>query len=329
MIFRCTGRRRSQQAGYVLLAILFALTLMVIGLAIAAPRAAVAVQRTKEGELIRRGEQYALGIRRFYKKFGRYPSSIDQLENTNNIRFLRRRYLDPLTGKDDWTPIQYGQARPALGFFGQKVINVGGVNPSGPGLGPSTTGTGLGTSNSSSTFGSGNSGFGSSSFGSSASGSSSNSSSASSPNPNGTSATDSTNSTGAGSTNPNNPSNPTGTAGNPISGDQLSGRTFGGGAIVGVSVPSQKQSLKEFQQQDHYKDWQFVYDPTMDPTLRGMPGVGGATGIPGATGIGLPTNPGGGLNPLSPNTTTNPTGTQSNPTTAPSTGTGTPPQNPQ
>jgi len=91
--------RGNRQSGYVLLAILFALTVLIVGLAVAAPRAAVALQRTKEDELIRRGQQYALAIRRFYKKFGRYPSNIDQLENTNNIRFLRRRYLDPLTGK--------------------------------------------------------------------------------------------------------------------------------------------------------------------------------------------------------------------------------------
>src|SRR5207237_7981050 len=148
---------RNNQNGYVVLAILVALTVLIVGLSVAAPRAAVALQRTKEDELIRRGQQYALAIRRFYKKFGRYPSNIDQLENTNNIRFLRRRYLDPLTGKDDWTPIQFGQARPAVGFFGQKVTTTGGLSPSGPGLGPSTFGSGLGGSNS---FGGGTAGTG-------------------------------------------------------------------------------------------------------------------------------------------------------------------------
>src|SRR6185437_15028434 len=134
-------RQTGRQDGYVLLAILFALTLLVIALAAAAPRAAKAIQRQKEGELIRRGQQYSLAIRRFYKKFGRYPSDIDQLENTNNIRFLRRRYLDPLTGKDDWKPIQFGQARPAVGFFGEKVTTIGGASPAGPGFGPSMIGT--------------------------------------------------------------------------------------------------------------------------------------------------------------------------------------------
>lgn len=305
MRLRCSNSKRKQQEGYVLLAILFALTLMIIGLAVAAPKAATAAQRTKEDELIRRGEQYALAVRRFYKKFGRYPSSVDQLENTNNVRFLRRRYLDPLTGKDDWAPIQFGQARPALGFFGQKVTTVGGLSPSGPGLGPSTIGQSLGgtatspSTNTGSNFGS------SSSISSTSTGSS------------GTSGSGITTSGISGNSSPLSSANgPTGGAGNPISSDQLGGRTFGGGAIVGVSVPSQKQSLKEFQQKDHYNDWQFVYDPTMDPTLRGGLGVGSANGVPGTAGStfgpgGL--NPGGlnpgGLNPTSP--MTNPTTNQS------------------
>ena len=287
-------RRTGSQDGYVLLAILFALTLLVIALSAAAPRAAKAIQRQKEAELIRRGEQYALAIRRFYKKFGRYPSDLDQLENTNNIRFLRRKYLDPITGKDDWQPIQFGQARPPTGFFGQKITTTGGMSPSGPGLGPSTIGTGLGTSSNSAS--------------SSASATTSNSSAQS------TSAATSSSATGISST------SPTGTAGNPLSTDQLAGKTFGGGAIVGVSIPSQKESLKEFQQKDHYNDWQFVYDPTMDPTLRGGLGAGAATGVPGGIaappGINQPgTNqPFGqpGSNPMSPTTTP---GSNSNPGT--------------
>lgn len=287
-------RQTGSQDGYVLLAILFALTLLVIALSAAAPRAAKAIQRQKEAELIRRGEQYALAIRRFYKKFGRYPSDLDQLENTNNIRFLRRKYLDPITGKDDWQPIQFGQARPPTGFFGQKITTTGGMSPSGPGLGPSTIGTGLGTSSNSAS--------------STTSATTSNSSAQS------TSAATSSSATGIPST------SPTGTAGNPLSTDQLTGKTFGGGAIVGVSIPSQKESLKEFQQKDHYNEWQFVYDPTMDPTLRGGLGAGAATGVPGGIaappGINQPgTNqPFGqpGSNPMSPTTTP---GSNSNPGT--------------
>jgi type II secretory pathway pseudopilin PulG len=283
--------RKRLQSGYVLLAILFALTILIVGLAAAAPRVTTALRRTQEDELIRRGQQYALAIRRFYKKFGRYPSNLDQLENTNNIRFLRRRYFDPLTGKDDWAAIQFGQARPPVGFFGQKVVNTGGLSPSGPGLGPSTIGTGLGSSS--------NSPAGATTAGSSSSGSSFGSS--------GTGLRSSATGASAGS-----PAGQAGSAGNPLSGNQLSGRTFGGGAIVGVSIPLQKESLKEFQQKNHYNEWQFVYDPTMDPTLRGGASAGSATGIPGATGI----NPGG-MNPGGLNSGGINHGLPTNPTTPP------------
>ena len=290
------GRRRD--AGYVLLAILFALTLLIIALAAAAPNAARAAQRVKEDELIRRGEQYALAIRRFYKKFGRYPSDPDQLQNTNNIRFLRRKYLNPITGKDDWQPIQFGKARPAVGFFGQKITTTGGQSPSGPGLGPSTIATGL-SSSSASTSNSGSNNPASTAAGAT--------------NPSGTTSPSGTPSDAKF------PAGPAGSAGNPLSSDQLTGKTFGGGAIVGVSIPSQKESLKEFQQKNHYNEWQFVYDPTMDPTQRGGVSAGAATGIPG----GIPqqgiTQPGfsqPGSNPLSPGSQ-NPSSTPNPPATNP------------
>jgi hypothetical protein len=64
----------------------------------------VMFERTREREqlLIDRGEQYSLAVRRFYVKFGRWPATMDQLENTNNMRFLRRQYKDPMTGEADW-----------------------------------------------------------------------------------------------------------------------------------------------------------------------------------------------------------------------------------
>ncbi len=44
-------------------------------------------------------------IQHFYKKFGRYPNSVEELQNTNNLHFIRKRYTDPVnidraTGKE-------------------------------------------------------------------------------------------------------------------------------------------------------------------------------------------------------------------------------------
>jgi type II secretory pathway pseudopilin PulG len=316
---------RRKQRGYVLLAILFGLTLLIIGLAAAAPRVTTAIKRQKEEELIRRGNQYALAIRRFYKKFGRYPANVDQLQNTNNIRFLRRKYSDPLTGKDDWTPIQFGQARPSLGFFGQKLVTTGGQSPAGPGIGtPSINGPSGGPLSNSAGPGAGTvGGIGVGTNSTSTNASPFSSGPGSSPLSGGTGTSSSPFSSGPGASNSPTgaPAGPAGTAGNPISTNQLSQTTFGGGAIVGFSVPSQKESLKEYEGKNHYNEWQFVYDPTVDASLRGG-GIGGAGAIPGNTPAGSPGLSLPGANPMSPG----------NPATMPTQPTGpggAAPQNPQ
>src|SRR5690348_10757586 len=74
--------------------------LMTIGALAVAPLITQQVKRDRENELIHRGVQYARGVKRYFKKFGRYPTRLEDLENTNNMRFLRRRYKDPITGKD-------------------------------------------------------------------------------------------------------------------------------------------------------------------------------------------------------------------------------------
>ena len=58
------------------------------------------IKRDREEELIHRGVQYSRAVRHYFKKFGRYPNRIEDLENTNNYRSLRKRYKDPITGKD-------------------------------------------------------------------------------------------------------------------------------------------------------------------------------------------------------------------------------------
>ena len=106
------------ESGFVLLAVIFLTVVLLISLAIAAPKIAKSIQRDKELETIHRGEQYKRALKLYYQKFGSYPTSIDQLVQTNQMRFLRRKYKDPLTGKDDWKPVLFrAGARAAAGIL--------------------------------------------------------------------------------------------------------------------------------------------------------------------------------------------------------------------
>jgi type II secretory pathway pseudopilin PulG len=96
---RSTGRRSGEQ-GYVLLTLLLFVAVLVIMAAAVVPEITFQIRRDREEELIHRGVQYSRAIRRYVKKFGRYPTRVEELENTNRLRFLRKKYKDPITGKD-------------------------------------------------------------------------------------------------------------------------------------------------------------------------------------------------------------------------------------
>ncbi len=66
------------------------------------PRVIFEGQRQREQLLIDRGEQYQRAIRVYYRRYRRYPPDLEALENTDNRRFLRRRYRDPMTNEDEW-----------------------------------------------------------------------------------------------------------------------------------------------------------------------------------------------------------------------------------
>jgi type II secretory pathway pseudopilin PulG len=296
-----TGKSTDPENGYLLIGVLFLVAVVLITLAVAAPRVASEIQRDKELELYHRGLQYQHAIRLYYKKFGRYPSNLEQLEKTNEIRFLRKRYKDPVTGKDEWRMIHFGEQKvKTTGLFGQPIAATGTNGLSTPGTPPNGPGGSAFGGSSSSAFGSGSgsafgSGSGSSAFGSgsgsSAFGSSGGSTSAfggstgaaGSPAGTGTAATGTDTSaagaagTQAGATDPGAAGGTnTGLAGASTSGISSigTGQTFGGGGIVGVSSSSQKASIREYKKQKHYNEWEFVYDPASE--MNGM--AGGAAG---------------------------------------------------
>lgn len=130
---------RPSEEGFVLVAVIFLLAIFVLALSVAVPRMRASIELDRERETMQRGKQYARAIKLYYKKFSAYPPSIDALVKTNNVRFLRKRYTDPMTGKDDWRPIHFGENKTpmAMGFFGQPLAQSGstvaGTGPSGSG----------------------------------------------------------------------------------------------------------------------------------------------------------------------------------------------------
>jgi type II secretory pathway pseudopilin PulG len=277
---------RQGEQGYVLLTLILIMALLAIATATAITSITFNIKRDREEEMIHRGAQYARAIRAYYKKFGRYPATIENLENTNQMRFLRKRYKDPITGKD-FRLLHFGEAKLALSGMG------GGVIPGANTLG--SNGKLVNAANPDE--------------GNSASGQNKKQSADS-----GDAATDAQNGDNAGSD-----------SGDPGSGSQP-GQSLGGLPIVGVASTSKITSIREFDKKKKYSDWQFVYDPTLDrgilistpyqpmQQMFGMApqNVNGATPTPGL-GNGAPGVPT--ANPVSP--TTPPAGNPNQPTDAP------------
>ncbi|MCI0404280.1 MAG: hypothetical protein L0212_12310 [Acidobacteria bacterium] len=126
---------RKKEAGYALLLVVFLAALVMISLAVAIPPVLHEGTREKEAELIFRGEQYQRAIGRFYKKFGRYPNTIDELLRTNDRGFLRKEFPDPMTKDGKWKIIGLGAGGALLGS-GQNPLARPGQPGAGPGSGP-------------------------------------------------------------------------------------------------------------------------------------------------------------------------------------------------
>lgn len=278
-IRRCV---KPSEEGYVMLIAIFLMALVIISLGIAAPQVAKSIQRDKDLETFHRGMQYRRAIQLYYRKFRAYPPNVDALVETNQVRFLRKKYVDPITGKADWKPVLYGQNKTptAMGFFGEPLAGgattLAGIGPSGGnGLG-SNGGGGILPGGISSMFGS----------------------SPTTPTPSSpgstSSPTDTSSGTGGG-TNSTSTTTPgtTGGSTSSSSGSDSSGQTFGGGGIIGFSPASTRKAILIYKKKTHYNEWEFTYDPLSDAKTisggnaagigqnsnnsPGMPGFGGST----------------------------------------------------
>ncbi|HWF11365.1 MAG TPA: hypothetical protein VG297_23000 [Bryobacteraceae bacterium] len=132
--------RRSSEAGFALLMIYAMAAIVAITLYMELPRVAFEAQRDKEQLLIDRGEQYSRAVMLYVRKFNRYPADFDALQNTQNLRFLRHKYVDPMTGKDDWRLIHVGPG----GVFTDSLLYTKKKDPNKPDVDPNTTVTLLG-----------------------------------------------------------------------------------------------------------------------------------------------------------------------------------------
>ena len=93
-------RRRSERGYILLMLMLFVALLAIAAGALGSQHCLPREARSRRGDDPSRRAVFAGNLRKFVKKTGRYPTRLEELENTNNIRFLRKRYKDPITGKD-------------------------------------------------------------------------------------------------------------------------------------------------------------------------------------------------------------------------------------
>ena len=268
-----------------MLTLLLTLALMIILAAAIVPSITFDIKRDREEEMIHRGVQYSRAIRAYYKKFQRYPTKIEDLESSNNQRFLRKRYKDPITGKD-FKLLHFGEVQLTLsmgagggGITGASTIGANGSFTGGPQALAANANT-LGQSQ----------------------GQQANQATGTDPSQ---ASGDSTGTNGTG------PGNNGGTFGSSSGNSSGTGQVFGGGPIVGVASTSKDSTIREFNHKKKYNQWQFIYDPAMDrggiittpnqPQLQGM-GQQGMTNINGQSGTSGFGNAPGGLqnNPMQP-----------------------------
>ncbi len=207
-----------------LLVLLFLVALVMVAVLATAPRVAQQVKRDREEEMIHRGVQYSRAIKRYYRKFGRYPSSIEQLENTNRVRFLRKQYKDPMVEDGKWKFLHMGDVKLANAPNVGTPVSAMASNTQQP--------TGLTNSQSPTGFSNSPMGLSSNQSSSGLSGST----------------------LGTGLSSPSRSTTTTSGSANP----QI------GGFIIGVSSVSEAEGIHEFDEKTHYNEWYFIYDATTD-----------------------------------------------------------------
>jgi type II secretory pathway pseudopilin PulG len=300
--------QRDHEQGFMLLGLIVAIAIILIVLGTAASEAAFSIRREREVESARRADQYVRAIRKFYIKNGNhYPGSIEQLVQTNNVRYLRQKYIDPLTGKADYRLIPVGQNKTTVkGFFGEPLQGIASA-----GLGSAAGMQSSGVAGPSGTGGTPGAIFTPGATGTSGA-----------TGPTGTTGASGAGGTG-GTTDTSGSTPPGGIGGFPSSG--LGGTSIG--PIMGVGSSATGNSILIVNEQTTYETWEFLYDPRVEQ-LKAAAALNSGAGSTAAGSLGSTTgsfgqsNSGfGSTNGSSPTNSTGNTGT-----TGSSTPGGTPPQ---
>lgn len=234
--------RRLSQRGFALMMVMFMTTVMLIAVMAAAPYVRTQGQREKEEEMIWRGKQYVRGIKMFYRKNGRFPTSLDDLTKpkTGSIRFMRRAYKDPVNATDGtWRLIYVGPGGQLIGSLKPpqtfQIPALGGAAP-GAGVAPAQSNSGPGGG-----------------FGQSAPGQANSQTPASTP-----SSQQNSNTPGASSASPDDASKAT------PSGLLNTDTPLMGGNIIGVGSKVNKRSVIVYDKAKNYRLFEFIWNPSKD-----------------------------------------------------------------
>jgi type II secretory pathway pseudopilin PulG len=248
---------KPKQRGYVLLILLLAVALLSIGFLAMVQNIEFQVKRDREEEMIHRGVQYSRAIRRFFKKFGRYPTRIEELESTNNIRFLRKRYKDPMnrdpkTGKErDFRLLHLQDIQMSFNSAPTRgMVSAANLADADPGSSSTEVQAGApGALNG----GSAPAGRGPSAI----------------AGPQDVQADQNAGLTDQNSAQPGQSGTNAATPPPPQPLSQTLGpngqpQVFGGGGIAGVASLNKDKTIRVFNKKNRYNQWQFIYDPTTD-----------------------------------------------------------------
>jgi type II secretory pathway pseudopilin PulG len=252
------GDSKPRDSGYMLLVLMLAVAMLTITMLGVARNYRRSIQRDREVEMIHRGAQYARAVERYYHKYGTYPISIEQLQSSNNLRFLRKKYKDPMSPDGEWKLARITDIKLTAG--GGLTPAAGTVN--GTAINPATAGSTGGSANNATTNGGNQSPSTNTSNQNTTNGTNSTDASSTGASSTGTSAFGNNNSTSSSTQGTGAPGGSIG--GGPGANGTAANAVLGGGPLLGVVSKQTTQGIHSFGDKSKYSEWFFIYDPTQD-----------------------------------------------------------------